>query len=320
MGPRLSIVRHGPLMTIQDHGRYGYRSRGVSTSGAMDRDAYAIANALAGNKPEAAAIEFGLIGGSMTADKDVLVAVTGGNCKIEIAEKPVAAWESHILRAGETLTVGALQGAVWGYIAVSGGVAISPVLGSRSTHLRTGVGGMDGRTLTAGDVLPLGEPGMLEPLVLGQPYFRRPHPILVVPGPQNDYFEEAVWRDFLTRPFQVTPSRDRMAMVLDGPPLRAFKGHDIVSDATVIGSIQVPGSGKPIVLTADAQTTGGYPKIATVASFDLARLAQMPSGQNFAFRAISPDTAEELFIAAQERLEVVLGSVCPKTKKRFWES
>lgn len=305
----LSISRAGPLMSVQDDGRYGFRARGVSTSGPMDRDAHAIANALVGNDPNAAAIEFALTGGAFTADRDTLVAVTGGSCQVEIAGKPVSTWESHLLKAGETLTVGALRGAVWGYIAVSGGIAIPKMLGSRSTHLRTALGGLNGKSLSPGDTLPLGDSEELEPRTLGTPYLRGHGPIAVIPGPQDDYFDEDAWKTFLRQPYRATTSRDRMAMVLDGPALQAFKGHDIVSDATVVGSIQVPGSGKPIVLTADGQTTGGYPKIATVASFDLARLAQLPAGQQFLFRAISADLAEEQAIHAQDRLASVIAGL-----------
>ena len=305
----LTILRAGPLMSVQDDGRYGFRARGVSTSGAMDRDAHAIANALVGNDPDAAAIEFALTGGAFTADRNTLIAVTGGNCQVEIAGRPVSTWESHLLKSGETLTVGALRGAVWGYVAMSGGIAIPKMLGSRSTHLRTAVGGLNGKALSAGDILPLGETGKLTPRTLGTPYLRGHGPIAVIPGPQDDYFDEDAWKTFLRQPYRTTTARDRMAMVLDGPVLQAFKGHDIVSDATVVGSIQVPGSGKPIVLTADGQTTGGYPKIATIASFDLARLAQLPAGQQFLFRAISADLAEEQAIHAEERLSAVVAGL-----------
>ncbi|SEH31028.1 biotin-dependent carboxyltransferase family protein [Rhizobium sp. NFR12] len=308
----LSIHRSGPLMSVQDDGRYGFRARGVSTSGAMDRDAHAIANALVGNDPGAAAIEFALMGGTFTTDRDVLVAVTGGRCAVDIAAKAVPTWESYLLKAGETLTIGPLRGAVWGYLAISGGITIPEVLGSRSTHLRTALGGLDGRVLSSGDILPLGETGELKPRMLGTPYLRGNAPIAVIPGPQDDYFEESAWKTFLRQPYRTTTSRDRMAMVLDGPALSAFKGHDIVSDATVVGSIQVPGSGKPIVLTADSQTTGGYPKIATVASFELARLAQLPAGRDFMFRKISADVAEELAIHAKDRLSAVIFGLTEK--------
>lgn len=312
MGASITVLRAGPLISIQDGGRYGYRAYGLSTSGPVDRDAHAIANTLVGNEAGAAAIEFALAGGAFCADAEVLIAVTGGACRIEIDGRSVSPWESHRLRAGETLTIGHLQGAVWGYLSISGAIATAPVLGSRATHLRSGVGGLDGRTLAAGDRLPLGPAGSLQPLMLGQPYLRRQAPIPIVPGPQDDYFDAATWTMLLTQPYRVTTLRDRMAMVLEGPRLPAVKGHDIVSDATVPGSIQVPGSGKPIVLTADGQTTGGYPKIATVASAALARLAQMPAGCSVTFRAISADAAEDLFIKAQRRLEKVIESHQPK--------
>lgn len=318
MNTSLSILRASPLMSIQDQGRFGYRSRGLSTSGAIDRDSHAIANTLVGNAATAAALEFALVGGTFSADGDVLIAVTGGACRVEIDGKPVPAWESHRLRTGEILSIGPLKGAVWGYLAVSGGIDTVPVLGSRSTHLRTGVGGHHGRALATGDVVPLGPSSAPAPLMLGHPYLRRRSPICIVPGPQDDYFDTAAWKTFLTQPYQVTALRDRMAMVLEGPRLQAFKGHDIVSDATVAGSIQVPGSGKLIVLTADGQTTGGYPKIATVASSELARLAQMPSGLGLTFRAISADAAEELFIDAQERLSNVIQNHRPETVARSW--
>ncbi|MDP9837083.1 allophanate hydrolase [Neorhizobium huautlense] len=318
MSNTLKILRHGPLMTIQDGGRYGFRAFGVSTSGAIDRASHAIANALVGNDREAATIEFALAGGVIEADEDVVIAVTGGACRIEIDGQSAPPWESHILLKGQKLEIGALRGAVWGYLAISGGISTAPVLGSRSTHLRTGLGGLDGRNLIAGDMLTLGATAALELRTLGLPWFRRPGAIRVVPGPQDNYFDRETWTTFTSAPFTVTTSRDRMAMVLDGPSLTAAKGHDIISDATVVGSIQVPGSGKPIVLSADGQTTGGYPKIATVASVDLARLAQLPSGQQFRFRAISADAAEDLFIDEKRRLDTVLESVCQPGAKRYW--
>ncbi|MCO5731189.1 biotin-dependent carboxyltransferase family protein [Rhizobium sp. SSA_523] len=305
----LSILRCGPLVTIQDGGRHGYRSFGLSPSGPVDRDSQRIANRLVGNREADACLEFALVGGVFKVERDCLFAVTGGRCAIDIDGQPRTCWESHVLRRGETLTVGALEGAVWGYLAISGGIVTEPVLGSRSTHLRTGVGGLGGRVLAAGDLLPLGHGKDMAPKRLGSPYLRSQAPIRIIAGPQDDYFDASTWSSLLSRPFSPTPARDRMAMVLEGPQICAFKGHDIVSDATLAGSIQVPGSGKPIVLTADGQTTGGYPKIATIASADLLRLAQMPNGQKFRFRRISADAAEDLLLDAQDRLADVLDTI-----------
>ncbi len=177
-----------------------------------------------------------------------------------------------------------MQGAVWGYLSISGGVVTPPVLGSRATHLRTGMGGLDGRTLRADDHLPLGNcsDGIARRLVL--PFRRYHRPIAVVSGPQEDYFSVEARHLLRTAQFEVSVDRDRMAMMLDGPFIHAQKGHDIVSDGTVIGSIQMPSSGRLVVLMADCQKTAGFPKIATVASWEISRLAQMPSRAKVRFR------------------------------------
>ena len=309
MSGSVIVERPGTLMSVQDRGRPGLLSFGISGSGAMDQGALAIANALVGNADNAAGLEFAIAGGALTVDRDCLVAVTGGARDVRIGEKKAWGWQSYRLRRGERFAVGALGGAVWGYVAISGGIDVPPVLGSRATHLRSAIGGCEGRVLVAGDRLPLGpEPGGA-PRVLRVPYRHGRGPVRIVPGPQDDYFDATAWRTFLSNTYLVTAKRDRMAMVLDGPPLAAAKGHDIVSDATVFGSIQVPSSAQPIVLTADRQTTGGYPKIATVASADLARLVQTPSGAAIRLQRISQDAAEELLLSEQANLHAVLESL-----------
>lgn len=309
MTGEVKINRAGLMMTVQDRGRPGLLRFGVSASGPMDGDAFAIANALVGNADDAAVLEFALIGGALTASRACLIAITGGMADIRIDGRSVPGWESHVLRAGEILTVGALRGAVWGYIALSGGIATPPVLGSRATHLRTGIGGLEGRALLNGDCLPLGpEPGG-KTIGLGLPFHRKPGPIRIIPGPQDDYFDAAIWRTFLSERFIVATMRDRMAMMLDGPHITAFRGHDIVSDGTLAGSVQVPSSGRPIVLMADRQTTGGYPKIATVASADLMRLAQTPSGSSIRFQAVSREHAEDAWIVESKYLAAVIATL-----------
>lgn len=305
----LRIVSPGLMMTVQDLGRTGLLSNGVSGSGAMDPEALQIANALVGNAPGAAALEFAHMGGSFTATAECLVAVCAAAPGLSIAGKPAAPWQSHRLRAGETVTVGATPGTVWGYVAVSGGIATPAVLGSRATHLRSGIGGLDGRSLQAGDVLPLGTPGDLRPRRLRNPWRVRSGAIDVVMGPQADAFTPEMQRRFLSATFTVSAKRDRMAMILDGPAIEAAAGHDIVSDGTLRGSVQVPGSGHPMVLMADRQTTGGYPKIATVVSTDLARLAQLATGQRFRFRALSQERAEDKAIAARRALTDALAEI-----------
>ena len=308
------IVRQaGPLMSVQDLGRPGFVQMGVSASGPMDDVAMRIANRLVGNEESDALVEFAITGGQFEVDVPVSFAVTGGAVSITIDGARVDGWASHVLRPGQVLRIGALTNAVWGYLAVSGGIRTDPVLGSRSTHLRSGLGGLDGRRLAAGDVLPLGatseEAFAGRQRVLRVPLPRPAGPIRVVDGPQAAHFDEAVWQQFLRGPFIVSSSRDRMAQILEGPSIFAAGGHDIVSDGTVMGSIQVPASGRPLVLMAERQTTGGYPKIATVASVDLPRLAQAMTGSAIRFKRVTQEQAEDLWIARTQTLERVLASL-----------
>lgn len=300
----LHILQIGPMATVQDLGRNGWLHAGVSGAGPMDPPSFRLANALVGNEPGVAGLEFAGTGGRFQVAEPVRFAVTGGNMDIRRGEERLHAWESHDLLPGQTLTIGALRGSVWAYLALAGGIDVAPVLGSRSTHLRSGIGGHQGRRLEAGDTLPLGRatPGPL--LTLRHPLIQRPAQTLrVVPGPQSDRFSDEVMRLFLTSSFTLSSARDRMAQVLDGPALVAEGGHDILSDGTCAGSIQVPASGRPLVLMAERQTTGGYPKIATLASVDLPKLAQLPTGRSVRFAAVSQAEAEDALISERDRLQ-----------------
>ncbi|OLP57923.1 allophanate hydrolase [Xaviernesmea oryzae] len=309
------VLQAGPLMSVQDLGRTGYVRMGVSASGPMDEAALRIANRLVGNAQSDALIEFAVTGGRFEVGEPVCFAVTGGAVSITVDGERVDGWASHVLLPGQVLHIGALTNAVWGYLAFSGGVLTEPVLGSRSTHLRSGLGGLEGRRLVPGDALPLGDPAdeVLDApqRVLRMPVPRPAGPIRVIDGPQAGHFDQAAWQSFLREPFVVSGSRDRMAQILEGPLLRAAGGHDIVSDGTVMGSIQVPASGRPIVLMAERQTTGGYPKIATIASVDLPRLAQAMTGSLIRFKRVTQAQAEDLWIARARTLETVLASLDP---------
>jgi allophanate hydrolase len=314
----VEIVSAGSMLSIQDAGRFGLRHLGVSAAGPIDGAAMTLANALCGNAPGAAALEFAGPGGSFRTRRALRFAVTGGPCDIRIDGQRVVAGESHRLNPGETLSVGVPQGVVWGYIAFSGGIASPIVLESRSTHLRSGLGGIGGRALRAGDILPLGpdEAGgpCLRPArpIGGVAMPRGIGPIRLILGPQQDYFAPEIIARLTEEDFTVTPQRDRMAMVLGGVELPAMRGHDIVSDGTVPGSVQVPGSGLPLVLLAESQTTGGYPKIATVASADLTRLAQMPVGNTLRFAIITRDEGEEIWLAHQRAMRVLFSDLVAK--------
>jgi len=280
----------------------------------MDAPALALANALCGNAASAAALEFAGIGGNFSAIRPLRFAVTGGDCDVRVDNRRVASGESHRLNPGEVLKVGALGDAVWGYIAFAGGIAVPMALGSRATHLRSGLGGLEGRALRVGDILPLGEDEAQDRCL--RPAALQPHvadgPIRIVLGPQDDYFDPEVIARLTESEFSVTPRRDRMAMVFEGAELPAARGHDIVSDATVPGSIQVPGSRQPMVLMAESQTTGGYPKIATVIAADLPRLAQSATGARLRFAVVSREEGEEAWFAHARSLRATLAGLSPK--------
>ena len=309
----LEVLQAGMMLSVQDRGRTGLRHVGVSSAGPMDPPAHSIANALAGNDPGAAALEFAMVGGRFRAARPLRFAVTGGDPDVRVQGRPVAAWQAHRLEPGEVLSIGACAHGVWGYLAISGGIATDPVMGSRSTHLRTGLGGLDGRALRAGDVLPLGEDDASGTcLRLGaRGRAADDGPIRVVLGPQADYFTDEALERLTGESFTVTPQSDRMAMALSGPELRSARGHDIISDGTVPGSIQVPGMRQPFILMAECQTTGGYPKIATVIGADLPRMAQQRAGSTVRFLAVGRDEAEAIWIEHVRDLRATLSGLVP---------
>ncbi len=293
----LLAVAPGPFGSVQDAGRVGWRRFGLTGAGAMDPEGLVAANALVGNPPEAACVEFAHAGGTWRLRGEARrIAVAGGGFAVSVDGRPVPPLTSTILRPGQVLALGGAPDAVWGYLAVAGGIGVAREFGSRSTHPRSGVGGLEGRLLRAGDRLPLGPaapPSGPERLLPLEP--RRPGaPVRVVLGPQDDHFPDEAIARLLAEPYRVTARGDRMAYCLEGPPLRHAGGFNIVSDGLLPGSIQVPGSGQPIVMLMDAQTTGGYPKIATVVSADLGRLAQRRPGEPVRFRAVGREDAQAL--------------------------
>jgi biotin-dependent carboxylase-like uncharacterized protein len=302
MKPALHVVAPGLMTTLQDMGRRGYQHLGIPVSGALDPVALSAANALAGNPPQAGALEIAYHGPTLVVEAEsARFAFAGGAAAIEAlpgegAARPtrIRPFQSVSLRRGEVLRVGGLSGSVVGYLAVEGGFDVAPVLGSQSTYARARLGGFDGRPLRAGDLLPLHQAqakaraeSMLPALDLAPP-----ERIRVVLGPQDDHFTKRGRRTFLESTYTVSPASDRMGMRLDGAVLEHSVGFNIVSDGIAPGSIQVPGNGLPIVLLADRQTTGGYPKIATVIAADLPALGRLAPGAKVAFAVVSVADAE----------------------------
>jgi len=310
----LVIESAGPATSLQDAGRFGWQRYGVGPAGAMDRPALALANLLVGNAPEVAAIEFALAGGRLrAAGGSARLALAGADAILKIGGRPVAALTSVTVHEGEAVEIGAARAGAYFYLAVAGGFTIAPSLGSLSLHHRTGIGGSQGRTLRAGDRLPLRLPEPSGPeLALPEPPQAAPGPIRVVLGPQDDHFSDAGISTFLDSGFTISGQADRMGMRLDGPRIEhSPKGYNIVSDGIPTGGIQVPGNGLPLILLADRQTTGGYPKIATVIGADLPRLVQCRPGSVLQFAAVERAEAVRIARAADDAFRAFIGRVRP---------
>jgi len=298
----LEVLDPGLLTTVQDAGRRGWARYGVPPSGPLDEAAFSAANALVGNSPGAAALEITLTGPTLRVGRECLIAVCGADFEVSVGALPVPTWHAVYVRAGRIITFGTRLSGVRAYLAISGGIALPPFLGSQATYLPGGFGGLDGRALRAGDRLPLGTSPMPNPAQYAGrvwPVDRRPpytpHPRLrVVLGPQDDYFTAGGLATFLNSAYQLTPDADRMGARLQGPPIAHRGATGIVSDGVVTGSVQVPPDGQPIVMLADHQTTGGYPKIATIIQADLPLLAQSLPGDRVSFAAVTLAEAQRM--------------------------
>lgn len=293
---RLLVTNVGPATSVQDAGRFGAQRYGLTPSGAMDRLALATANALAGNPQFTAAIELGPFGATFTAqDGPIRIALAGASRSIKIDDRVLPLNQSATLMPGERLVLGAAREGVFSYLAIEGGVQGEAAFGSLSVNARAGLGSPVPRPLQSGDRLDVRAATERAEHAL-PPLQPSPDPIRVVPGPQDDEFGDAV-KTFLDGTWTISATSDRMGYRLEGPVVRHQHGHNIVSDGTVNGSIQVPGNGQPIVLMPDRGTTGGYPKIATVIGADLGRFAQMPPLRPFRFQAVDVKEARRAAIA-----------------------
>jgi 5-oxoprolinase (ATP-hydrolysing) subunit C len=290
---RLIVASIGPASSVQDGGRPGSQRYGLTPSGAMDRLSLAGANCLVGNELFAAGLEIGPFGASFVArDGAVRVAVAGAPRNADIGGRQVSPESSITLKDGETLTLGFARGGAFSYLAIEGGIKGEPVFGSLAVNARAGLGSPYPRPLQAGDELTVDAASGGPERRIELP--KAPSgPIRVVLGPQDDEFDEANKALFLNSDWKISATSDRMGYRLEGPVIKHLHDHNIVSDGTVNGSIQVPGNGAPIVLMMDRGTSGGYPKIATVISADLGRLAQTSAGTAFRFKAVSMAEAQD---------------------------
>ena len=311
MTAQLTVVRAGLFDTLQDLGRIGFMALGMPTAGAMDRIALRLANALCGNPAAMAGLEIGVMGPDLLVEAEsVRVALVGPLSPMLIEKpdappKPLESDRTHLLKRGQVLRVGMVEGSSTAYLVVAGGFTLPAFMGSLSTYARAGVGGYEGRKLAAGDVLPLARehapPG--DEKKLSQPFDYGSGPVRVVWGPQDDYFSEKGRRTFTESDYRASKEADRMGIRFEGPIIEHSKGADIISDGIGPGAIQVPGAGLPIVLLGDRQTVGGYSKIATVASVDLPRLGRLLPGQVVRFTPVTVEEAEKLRRDQEARLQ-----------------
>ncbi|MDE3084543.1 MAG: biotin-dependent carboxyltransferase family protein [Verrucomicrobiota bacterium] len=295
--PEIQIISPGALTSVQDLGRPGHRRHGVAAGGAMDPFALRMANLLVGNDENAAALEFALVGPRLKFSADALIALCGG----EFGE--LQAWRPVYVRAGEEISLEKNRSGCRGYLAVAGGIDVTMVLGGRGTDLRGGFGGHEGRALRAGDVLKTKEAPapkvnieaalhhFISPKI--RPAYASSPVVRVVRGAETAEF---FLGRFYSEPFAVDSRSDRMGVRLAGPKLERFGGvGELISSSVAPGTIQVPRDGQPIVLMADAQTLGGYPKIAHVISVDLPLVAQLRPGDKVNFQNITVEAARDLW-------------------------
>ncbi|MBI5962583.1 MAG: biotin-dependent carboxyltransferase family protein [Chloroflexi bacterium] len=277
----LEVIDVSGLVTFQDSGRHGFASYGVPTSGPMDWFAYQAANSLVGNSVKAAVIEIGLGEAVFRAKRNCVLAVTGTGYEVLNYVWTFPLWTSFFVRAGWYVQLKKKSGGNWAYLAAAGGFEVDPILGSRSTYLRGGLG----NAIRAGDVLHTGKPSreLLKlaaqnfPVEKYMAYSQAPV-IEVIAGPQKERFTEAGYQTFLNSEYTLSTSFDRMGYRLEGNSISHSAGADLISEGMTMGSVQVPANGQPIVMMADAPTTGGYPKIANVAKSSLPLLAQCEAG------------------------------------------
>ncbi|GAB3635791.1 biotin-dependent carboxyltransferase family protein [Hymenobacter arcticus] len=330
----ISVQKPGLLTTVQDLGRPGYQKTGLVVSGALDAAALRTANLLVGNPETAAGLECTLRGPVLRFEADALLALTGADLAATIGGQPVPLGRPVAVRAGTVLAFGAAQTSGRAWLAVAGGVAVPLVLGSRATYLRAAPGGVAGRALQAGDVLPVGEwPAATRQLAdsvkfnkstawaaakwrvatarVGRP--GEPLVLRALPGPEYEQFAPASQWAFWKEDFTVTTEADRMGCRLSGPMLVRLTNRELLSSAVTFGTVQVPAGGQPIVLLADRQTTGGYPRLAQVITADLGRLAQALPGTRLRFQQVELAAAQALYLAQEQYLRALAQAVHLKT-------
>lgn len=318
----MGILIHKPglLSSFQDLGRFGFQHLGVSVAGAMDTLAHQMANHIAGNRADVATLETTLIGPQLSFTAPCCFALSGADMQASLDDEPVALNRPYIARRGQKLKLLSFVTGARTYLAVQGGFAIQPIMNSQSTYLRSGFGGWQGRSLKKDDEIPLQSPlpdnetflkkiekkfwqtQLYLPLALQLPNPHRDF-VRVIASDQWPAFTPASLEHFLSNPWRISRDSERMGYRLEGPPLALTQAKQMLSEVASFGTIQVPVDGQPIILMADRQSTGGYPKIATVAQVDLPALAQRKPGDTVRFKLIDVIEAQQLDRSRQVAIE-----------------
>jgi biotin-dependent carboxylase-like uncharacterized protein len=318
------VIKPGMLSSFQDAGRHGHQPLGISVVGAMDQRAHRLANILVGNDAQTASLEITLTGPTLKFKEPCCIALSGADLSATLNGQTVALNRPLIVRPQDELAFGARKHGTRCYLAVHGGFALTPVLGSTSTYLRSHFGGWHGRALQKGDELALARPlknKSLEAVAMELWAIKIYLPAAIADSSRQRIrlIKSALWNEFtpescvalLTETFRVSPDSERMGYRLTGTPLLMSKPRQLLSEATTFGTIQVPAGGQPIILMADRQTTGGYPKMAYVATVDLPLLAQRAPGDALKFEAITLERAQELDAARERAWQALSQTVKP---------
>jgi len=293
----IKIIKAGMLTTIQDMGRYGYQETGMAVSGVMDTRSTALANILVGNEETEGVLEVTIMGPTIEFTADNIIAITGGDLGAALDGKELPRYEAVLVKAGQTLSFAMPKSGARAYVAFAGGLDVPVVMGSKSTNLKSKIGGFEGRKLEAGDAIGFTAPKTDLPNLaqrkLPVPDFSaREHELRVVLGPQDDCFPQSSIDTFFNNVYTISNEYDRMGCRMQGEVIKHKVGGDIITDGISFGAVQVPSHGNPIVMMADHQTTGGYTKIGNVISVDLPILAQCMPGHKIHFKWISIEAAQ----------------------------
>lgn len=326
----ISVLNSGLLTTIQDRGRYGYEKYGIIVSGAMDQYSMRIANILVGNEENEGVFEITLIGPSLKIKKGNLISITGADISPTINEKKVSMWRPIYLNEDCILKFGKCVSGCRAYIAISGGIDVPVIMGSKSTYLRCKIGGQDGRKIKKGDVINIGKkPSMSLELIdklkeintkksfVYTKWYAKglninnnfPVDIRVFEDMQFKNIKEESIKEFFTKPFIIDSKSDRMGYRLNGPKIELNEKIEMISGEVSIGTIQIPPDGNPIILLADRATAGGYPKIAHVTLYDIPKLVQLKASDKIVFKKVTLKEAEELYLKREMYIEKLKKSI-----------